>query len=45
MARTALDPDAPVEHWTLSKDERGLVSGERGATRLGFAVLPKFSTQ
>ena len=42
MARTPLDL---VEHWTLLKDEQGLVSGKRGATRLGFAVLLKFYTQ
>ncbi|WPB87822.1 DUF4158 domain-containing protein [Streptomyces malaysiensis] len=45
MARTPLDLDDLVEHWTLLKDEQGLVSGKRGATRLGFAVLLKFYTQ
>ncbi|MFJ4964137.1 Tn3 family transposase [Streptomyces sp. NPDC088729] len=45
MARTPLDLDELVEHWTLLKDEQGLVSGKRGATRLGFAVLLKFYTQ
>ncbi|GAA2440358.1 DUF4158 domain-containing protein [Streptomyces glaucus] len=40
-----VDLDELVEHWTLLKDEQGLVSGKRGATRLGFAVLPKFYTQ
>ncbi|MER6129584.1 DUF4158 domain-containing protein [Streptomyces sp. NPDC001795] len=45
MARTSLDLDDLVEHWTLLKDEQGLVSGKRGATRLGFAVLLKFYTQ
>jgi hypothetical protein len=40
-----LDLDDLVEHWTLSKDEQALVSGKRGATRLGFAVLLKFYTQ
>lgn len=34
MARTPLDLDDLVEHWTLLKDEQGLVSGKRGATRL-----------
>ncbi len=34
-----------VEHWTLLKDEQALVSGKRGATRLGFTVLLKFYTQ
>jgi hypothetical protein len=37
--------DELVEHWALLKDERVLVSGKRGATRLGFAVLLKFYTQ
>ncbi|WP_318212876.1 DUF4158 domain-containing protein [Streptomyces sp. SJL17-1] len=45
MARTPLDLDELVEHWTLLKDEHVLVSGKRGATRLGFAVLLKFYTQ
>ncbi|MEU9450897.1 DUF4158 domain-containing protein [Streptomyces sp. NPDC048277] len=40
-----LDLDDLVEHWTLLTDEQGLVSGERGATRLGFAMLLKFCTQ
>ncbi|MFC9635271.1 DUF4158 domain-containing protein [Streptomyces mirabilis] len=37
--------DELVEHWTLLKDEQELVSGKRGATRLGFAMLLKFYTQ
>ncbi|MEW2141178.1 hypothetical protein AB0892_32080, partial [Streptomyces sp. NPDC005409] len=41
MARTPSDLDELVEHWTLLKDEQVLVSGKRGATRLGFAVLLK----
>lgn len=45
MARTPLDLDELVEHWTLLKDEQAPVSGKRGATRLGFAVLLKFYTQ
>ncbi|MGW2894925.1 DUF4158 domain-containing protein [Streptomyces sp. NPDC001212] len=45
VARTPLDLDELVEHWTLLKDEQGLVSGKHGATRLGFAVLLKFYTQ
>ncbi|UKY47840.1 DUF4158 domain-containing protein [Streptomyces inhibens] len=45
VARTSLDLDELVEHWTLLKDEQGLVSGKRGATRLGFAVLLKFYRQ
>lgn len=42
QARTPLGLDELVEHWTLFKDEQALVSGKRGATRLGFAVLLKF---
>lgn len=45
MARTPLDLDELVEHWTLLKDEQAIVSGKRGATRLGFVVLLKFYTQ
>ncbi|MFF4763370.1 DUF4158 domain-containing protein [Streptomyces sp. NPDC001292] len=45
MARTPLDLAELVEHWTLLRDEHGLVSGKRGATRLGSAVLLKFYTQ
>ena len=30
------------EAWTLGPDEHGLLSGKRGATRLGFAVLVRF---
>lgn len=45
VARTPLDLDELVERWTLLKDEQALVSGKRGATRLGFAVLLKFYTQ
>ncbi|MER6198115.1 DUF4158 domain-containing protein [Streptomyces sp. NPDC001586] len=45
MTRTPLDLDELVEHWTLLKDEQVLVSGKRGATRLGFDVLLKFYTE
>ncbi|GAA2128885.1 DUF4158 domain-containing protein [Actinomadura napierensis] len=31
-----------VEHWTLLDDERELVAGKRGATRLGFVLALKF---
>ena len=31
--------DELVEHWTLLEDERDLVAGKRGATRLGFRVV------
>lgn len=33
-----------VEHWTVLGDEKDLVSGKRGATRLGFALILKFYT-
>ena len=36
--------DELVEHWTLLDDDRELVAGKRGATRLGFALLLKFYT-
>ncbi|WP_416966757.1 DUF4158 domain-containing protein [Streptomyces sp. 4F14] len=45
MTRAQTDLDELVEHWTLVKDEQALVAGKRGATRLGFIVLWKFSTQ
>ncbi|GAQ50287.1 hypothetical protein a10_00064 [Streptomyces acidiscabies] len=45
VARTPLDLEELVEHWTLPKDEQALASGKRGVTRLGFAVLLKFCTQ
>ena len=31
-----------IDQWTLVGDELGLVSGKRGATRLGFALLLRF---
>jgi len=37
-----MDLDELVDHWTLLKDERELVAGKRGPTRLGFALLLKF---
>jgi hypothetical protein len=37
--------DELVEHWTVLEDERKLIAGKRGPTRLGFAVLLKFFTQ
>lgn len=30
------------ETWTLGPDEHALLSGKRGSTRLGFAVLLRF---
>jgi hypothetical protein len=40
MARS-LDLDELVEHWTLLDDERVLIAGKRGPTRLGFTLLLK----
>ena len=37
--------DELVEHWTLLDDERDLIAGKRGPTRLGFALLLKFHTR
>jgi hypothetical protein len=37
-----MDLDELVDHWTLLKDERELVAGKRGPTRLGFALLLRF---
>src|SRR5215470_3176341 len=34
-------PDELAQHWTLSSDERALLSNKTGATRLRFAVLLK----
>ncbi len=45
MARTPLNVDELVEHWTLLQEDRELVAGKRGATRLGFVLLLKFYTQ
>ncbi|GAA0919800.1 DUF4158 domain-containing protein [Virgisporangium aurantiacum] len=36
------DLDELVEHWTLLDDERDLVAGKRGGTRLAFVLLLKF---
>jgi uncharacterized protein DUF4158 len=38
----SIELDALVEFWTLLDDERALVAGKRGATRLAFALLLKF---
>jgi hypothetical protein len=40
-----LELDELVEHWTLLDDERELIAGKRGPTRLDFAVLLKFYTR
>ena len=44
-APAEIDLDDLVEHWTVLDDERTLVAGKRGATRLGFALLLKFYTR
>ena len=38
----SVELDDLVEHWTVFDDERDLISGKRGSTRLGFALLLKF---
>jgi hypothetical protein len=45
VGRLPLNLDELVEHWTVLEDERVLVAGKRGATRLGFALLLKFFTR
>jgi hypothetical protein len=45
MACSLVSVDELVEHWTLVEDERALVAGKSGGTRLGFAVLRQFYTQ
>ncbi|MGW0003764.1 DUF4158 domain-containing protein [Nocardia grenadensis] len=40
-----LDQDELIDCWTLVGDELELVSGKRGATRLGFALLLRFYTE
>ena len=45
MGRVPVDLGELVEHWTLLEDERGLIAGKRGATRLGFALLLNFYTR
>ena len=39
-----MDLDELVVHWTVLDDERELIAGKRGPTRLGFALLLKFYT-
>jgi hypothetical protein len=45
MDRMPLGLDELIERWTVLDDERKLIAGKRGPTRLGFAVLLKFFTQ
>src|SRR6266700_1067689 len=45
MERPPAGMDELVEHWTVLAAERDLISGRRGATRLGFALVLKFYTR
>ncbi|MGW6235453.1 DUF4158 domain-containing protein [Streptomyces sp. NPDC055094] len=45
MDHISLNVHELTENWTLLEHERELVSGKRGPTRLGFAVLLKFHTR
>lgn len=45
MDRMMLGLDELVEHWTVLDDERDLIAGKRGPTRLGVALLLKFFAQ
>ncbi|MGH3196578.1 MAG: DUF4158 domain-containing protein [Streptosporangiaceae bacterium] len=45
MERVPLSPDELVDHWTVLDDEKTLIAGKRGSTRLGFALLLKFYTR
>jgi len=45
MERPPAGMDELVEHWTVLATERDLISGKRGATRLGFALVLKFYTR
>ncbi|WP_250214369.1 DUF4158 domain-containing protein [Acrocarpospora catenulata] len=45
MARAPMDIDELVEHWTILDEERDLIAGKRGATRLTFVILLKFYTR
>ena len=42
MSAEPLDLDELVEHWTLLDGDRELVAGQRGSTRLAFALMLKF---
>lgn len=44
-ARSSVDLDELVEHWTVLEDERDLVEAKYGATRLGFALMLKHYTR
>ncbi len=44
MDRIPVGLNELVEHWTMLDDERDLIAGKRGPTRLGFTLLLKFFT-
>lgn len=45
MERLSLSLDQLAEHWTVRDDEKNLIAGKRGPTRVGFALLLKFYTR
>lgn len=40
--RTEWEPEDLIEHWTLLEGDHELIGNKTCATRLGFAVLPKY---
>ena len=44
MGAETLALEELLEFWTLLDDERELVAGKRGSTRIGFALLLRFFT-
>ncbi len=44
-ARSSIDLDELVEHWTVLDDEQALVDAKHGGLRLGFALLLKHYTR
>jgi hypothetical protein len=45
VARSSIDLDELVEHWTVLDDEQALVDAKHGGLRLGFALLLKHYTR
>ncbi|GAA3843288.1 hypothetical protein GCM10022226_77840 [Sphaerisporangium flaviroseum] len=45
MTGPSLNIDELVEHWTVLDEERDLIAGKRGATRLAFVLLLKYYTR
>ena len=43
QVRAEWEPDELIDVWTLVKGDRDLIANKAGATRLGFAVMLKFS--